>query len=600
MNKILLLCTAAFLLLSSCCRQPSAVVNGTKLPNHPRLLYTDADASRVNSLLKDNVMVQNLQAAIIAKADELLEVPEMDLSDMSDLGISREYVNRLFAIGIAYRQTGDMKYVAKVEESLTALCACPDWYPPHYLNVAEMTTAVAVVYDWMYDVLKPEIKAAVVEAIHRNAIENVLKEYETGDETGSWAKRETNWNVVCNTGMVLGALAVAEYYPEEAGIIVKKAAHYMPNCLNHFAPDGVCYEGPGYYEYTNIYLSMCLKAMDDNFGTCLGVDELPGVSNAARYYVHTVSPSGLIFNFADSGHGAGSSTSPLFFYFSRKFGHPEVADYYRKKLDKVLSDKGSLPKWHFPLSLAWFDDTPYDGAPNEARIETFHNINDILVLRGDQKKEGAVHVIAKGGDPDMAHQQADGGSFVIESDGIRWLVDLGCDAYGIPHFWDYHGHRWDYFRENSLSHNTLSIDGKCQYWGGTARFCVEDLESPTPGVTYDMTTLYPGIKSVKRTFKLMDDFTVSVTDDVEADGRHILCWTAATEADVVLKDGGVILSKDGRSLYINPVSPAGARFTSEPAKPWTEYEYPLEGVTMIHCSVPAVGNGQLSIVLKSR
>ena len=586
------------LLTFSCCRQPAAIVNGTRLPNHPRLLYTVEDASRVEKLLKNDRTVQKLQTAIIARADELLETPDMDLSDVSNLGISREYVNRLFSLGIAYRQTGDMKYVAKAEESLSLICACPDWYPAHYLNVAEMTTAVAVAYDWMYEVLKPETKAAVVEAIHRNAIENVLKEYETGDSE-SWAKRETNWNVVCNTGMVLGALAVAENYPEEAAVIVKNAAHYMPNCLKHFAPDGVCYEGPAYYEYTNIYLSMCLKALDDNFSDCFGLDALEGISKTAGYYVHTVSPSGLVFNFADVGREAHSSASPLFFYFSRKFGLSEVADYYRNKLNEVL-EHDHLPSWHFPLALAWYDDTPYDGSSDEARIETFHNINDIMVLRGDRKKDGAVHIMAKGGDPDMAHQQADGGSFVFESDGIRWLVDLGCDGYHIPGFWGYQGPRWNYFRENSLSHNTLSIDGECQYWGGTARFCAEDLDSATPSVTYDMTTLYPAAKSVKRIFKLEDDFTVSVTDRVEAQGKHILCWTAATDAEVHLKDGGVILEKNGKSVFINAVSPAGAVFTSEAAKPWTEYEKPLDGVTMIHCRVPATGKGEISIVLKSR
>lgn len=598
MQKTFILSLILLFSFYSCSRQPAAVVDGTRLPDHPRLLYTVEDASRVRKLLKNDLTVQKLQTAIIARADELLETPDMDLSDVSSLGKSREYVNRLFTLGIAYRQTGDMKYVARVEESLALLCACPDWYPAHYLNVAEMTTAVAVVYDWMYDVLKPETKASVVEAIHRNAIENVLKEYETGDSE-SWAKRETNWNVVCNTGMVLGALAVAEHYPEEAAVIVKNAARYMPNCLKHFAPDGVCYEGPAYYEYTNIYLSMCLKALDDNFADCFGLDALEGISKTAGYYVHTVSPSGLVFNFADVGREARSSASPLFFYFSRKFGLSEVADYYRNKLNEVL-ESNHLPSWHFPLALAWYDDTPYDGSANEARMETFHNINDILVLRGDRRKEGSVHLMAKGGDPDMAHQQADGGSFVFESDGIRWLVDLGCDGYSIPGFWGYHGPRWYYFRESSLSHNTLSIDGKCQYWGGTARFCEENPDNEKPSATYDMTTLYPVAKSVKRTFTLEDDFTISVTDLVEAKGKHILCWTAATDAEVRLKDGGVILEKNGKSVYINPISPAGALFTTEEAKPWTEYEKPLDGVTLIHCLVPVIGKGEISIVLKSK
>ena len=40
--------------------------------------------------------------------------------------------------------------------------------------------------------------------------------------------------------MVLGALAIAENYPEEAGAFVKNAVKFVPNCVKHFAPDGDC------------------------------------------------------------------------------------------------------------------------------------------------------------------------------------------------------------------------------------------------------------------------------------------------------------------------------------------------------------------------
>lgn len=119
--------------------------------------------------------------------------------------------------------------------------------------------------NWLFAELPHSTKQLVKASIYKNAIYRVLREYEKGGP-GSWAKRETNWNVVCNTGMVLGALAVAEDYPEEAETILENAAKYMPNCLKLFAPDGVCYEGPAYWGYTNRYLSMYLKAVTDNGG----------------------------------------------------------------------------------------------------------------------------------------------------------------------------------------------------------------------------------------------------------------------------------------------------------------------------------------------
>lgn len=583
----------------SCQTQPKAVVDGVTLPDHPRLLYTRADEARISKLLKNTPQLQTLQDALIAQADEIVS-GEMLTRDEVDLGFSRAWLNRLLTLGIAYRQSGDTKYSDEIEESLNYLCSFETWHPAHYLDVAEMTSAVAVAYDWCYDALSDETRQTVRDAIYGKAITNVLKEYAEGDETGSWAKRETNWNVVCNTGMVLGALALAEDYPEEAATIVKKAEHYMPNCLGHFDPDGVCYEGPGYYEYTNVFLAMVLKALDDNFGNTGGVAELPGISKTAQYYVDCVSPSGLILNFADCGANAAASTSPLFFYFSRKFNLPEVASWYRGQLDKVLS-RDKLPLWHFPLALAWYDDTAFDGNAPKPRIKTFHNINDILVLRGSQDNPKSIHVIAKGADPDMAHQQADGGSFVIESEGQRWIDELGCDSYDIPHFFTYppDAPRWGYFRESSLSHSTISIDGKCQHSRGTAHFCEENPDAEQPSATFDMTSLYPCAQSVKRQFTLASDTTLRIRDCVEAAGKHDLRWTAATFSEVSVNGSEITISKDGKSLKMKVLEPAGASFTTEPAKAFTQYEKNLDGITMIHCDVPFKDKADIEVELTS-
>ena len=260
-----------------------------------------------------------------------------------------------------------------------------------------------------------------------------------------------------------------------------------------------------------------------------------------------------------------------------------------------------MPTWHFPLSLAWYDDTPFDNDAPKPRIKTFHNVNDILVLRGSQDNPKSIHVLAKGGDPDMAHQQADGGSFVIESEGERWLDELGCDSYSIPSFFTYapDAPRWGYFRESSLSHNTISIDGKCQHSRGTAHFREEDLDSETPGAVFEMTSLYPCAQSVTRRFTLTSDTSLLVTDKVEAKGKHDLRWIGATYADVAVKGSEAVLSKNGKRFVLRVLTPSEATFTTEPAKPFTQYEKGLEGITMIHCDVPFKDRAEIIIELKT-
>ena len=591
MRKLISLLFVALTLLS-CNNQPKAIVNNVTMQNHPRLLYTKADSRNIGKLVKSDEQAKRLETALIAYADTVLNMPDRDDKAIS-LGYSRDYVNRYFALGMAYRQTGDKKYADKINQSLIHVCSYENWHPAHYLDVAEMTTAVAVAYDWFYDVLPAETKALVKQAIMEKALNLVIKEYKTGG-SGSWAKRETNWNVVCNAGMILGALAIAEDYPEIAGEVVTNAVKYMPNCLSHYSPDGVCYEGSAYYEYTNIYLAMCLKALNDNFGNDLGLSDIPGVSNAARYYVHTLSPTNKILNFADTGMSDVCSSSPLFFFFSRQYNQPDVASWYRKNLKEVL-DSQKLKKWHFPLALAWYDNAPYDEKEEFPSIETFHNINDILVLRGKSTTPRFIHLIAKGGDPDMAHQQADGGSFVVETEGVRWFIELGCDSYDIPRFFTYEPDalRWTYFRESSLSHNTINIDDKCQHSRGTAHFSLEDKESAQPSATFDMTTLYPATESTTRRFKLLDDQTIEITDNVVfKEGRHDFCWSAVTDATITTDGNTAILEKQGKRFMVKVTAPANAVFTTCEAKPFTKYEKPLDGITMLQCRLKNVGGEQ--------
>ncbi len=49
--------------------------------------------------------------------------------------------------------TGDPQFKDRAEQEMLGVAAFPDWNPPHFLDVGEMTTAMAIGYDWLYDVL---------------------------------------------------------------------------------------------------------------------------------------------------------------------------------------------------------------------------------------------------------------------------------------------------------------------------------------------------------------------------------------------------------------------------------------------------------------
>ncbi|MDR0395378.1 MAG: heparinase II/III family protein [Tannerella sp.] len=584
MKTVIQCIICCFLLLS--CREGgrTAHIFGKPLRPHPRLLFVAEDAARLEVLKGAHPLLDRLRADLPVQAEKLLNLPLQTPRSEEMLNISREQVYRMITLSLAFRLTEDTRFAVKAEEELNHVCDFPDWHPEHYLDVAEMTAAVAIGYDWLYSILTPETKRKIVSSIKTKALDLVVEEYRTGDEN-SWAKRETNWNVVCNTGMVLGALAVADHYPDLCRHIVENAVKYVPNCVDHYAPDGVCYEGPAYWGYTNIYLSLLLKSLNDNFGNDFGLSILPGVEQAVLYYIHALSPSGKVFNFANSGDTS-PDTNPIYFYFSRKFNQSEAAAYYRGILSEKL-EKCESPRGFYFLSIPWFDPAPFTGN-TVPKLNVYTGINDIVVFNGDRSLPGHIYLIAKTGDPDRAHQQLDVGTFIVETDSIRWSDDLGADYYSLPGFWEYKpgGRRWNYFRNTNFSHNTLAIDGKLQYSEGRGEIESYNL-SERPEVVMNLSGVYKGqAESVRRKFLLSDDTQMIITDSVALrSASQRISWSMITAAQVECRGNTAVLSKDGKNFYLEIISPAGASFAAEKAKVATAEEKPLEGYTLISTTV---------------
>lgn len=573
---------------------------------HPRLLFNKVEEKEVKKLIKKDPLAGKLASFLKEKADSMVVLPQLtyDLNKYGNiLYTSRAYVTRLGTLSLAYRLYGEQKYLDAVNKTLLWICGYKDWDPKHFLDTAEMTTAVAIAYDWLFDALPESTRQKVKESIYKNAISIVLREYEKGGP-GSWAKRETNWNVVCNTGMTLGALAVAEDYPKETATILENAARYMPNCLKHFAPDGVCYESLTYWGYTTSYLALYLKAVEQNVGDQAGIGQLPGISKTALYFKRTLTPSGQQFNFGNTTIGEALNT-PSFFFFSKYYRLPEVAEWFRTEINQSIQGKKALHPLFF-LTLPWFDAKSPTKTENIPPLEVYHNsINDLLVLNGNRKEKGSIFLVAKGGTPNQAHQQMDCGTFIIESDSVCWTEDLGADDYALPGFWDYKpgGDRWKYFRNNNFSHNTLNIDRQPQYANGKAFVCEENTHTAQPYARLDLSEVYK-VQACKafRKFTLINDHTIEVEDEVEVrNTSSTVFWTAATKADVTINGSVAQLQKDGKVFYFRILSPEGATFHTYPAYNTYPGEKPIKGITMFEIACPAQGGkAKITVEMSSK
>ena len=123
---------------------------------------------------------------------------------------SRTTLDRVSTLAGLYRLTGDKRYAERAKKELLTVAAFDDWNPSHFLDVAEMTNAVALGYDWLFDYLSPEERASFARRSSTKGLEPGLAVYA---KKSGWHTAVHNWNQVCNGGMTVGALAIADEEP---------------------------------------------------------------------------------------------------------------------------------------------------------------------------------------------------------------------------------------------------------------------------------------------------------------------------------------------------------------------------------------------------
>lgn len=562
---------------------------------HPRLFFPGGQEAEILRKAESNPLLAGLIDMLKAEADKKLELPlQKFLGDGKMLHPSREQIARNLILSMAWRLFREEKYVRRVEEELLNVCGFENWSPGHFLDVAEMTTAVSIGYDWCYDFLSPETRKTVEDAIVEKAFGPAWPIYERQGKTPF--SRENNWNTVCNAGMVNGAIAIGDKYPEMMDRIVKYAVEYTPNVFVSFAPEGVFNEGPGYWAYNAMFMAPLFDNLFRHYGHDFGLSSFEGMDNTARYYIEQIGPAKQSFNFGDASEPVDKSGT--FFYLSRRYKQPDVALHYRNLIRDDIREfreggNPRLPRFYF-LAIPWFDDAEPGAAHVTKKLTVFQGVTDLLVFNGKEKSDpGRLYLIAKTGLPSWSHNQLDVGAFVVDYDGIRWGTDLGADSYSLPDFWDYkpYGVRWNYFRNTNMSHNTISIDGKITRSDGQGELVRFQTETPQPFGIFDMSAAYQDQAfSAKRGFMLLSPESILVRDQIELKpGAGEVSWRFVTEAEVSVAGNQVTLSQNGKQFFIQCLLQNGYRIQVLDAKPYTDREKPIHNVRIVDITVPVSG-----------
>jgi hypothetical protein len=555
------------------------------------------------SLLANPQRIANIQAAIpvdpviadwvermTQSADTYLTLPPLtpgwiDTDDGATAPImlytAREAVKRCTKLGLTWLLTGDTRYADRLYDEVMALCDFPDWekptIPPEvFLSVAEMGTAVALGADWLGDRLSRLERAHVVDALVIKLLQPGLRRHDIADLTRQgWPQWADNWNIVCNAGMVLGALYVGHDQPGLVTEVIARALNTVPIGFALYWPDGGWGEGVSYWAYATRFAAILIDAME-----CRGLAEhvqslldTPGFSTTGNVPLYGIAPSGVPFNFADCDDSV--SRAPLG-WTGMRFNRPVDIWQCRQKRDNS----------RIAFALLWLAGQGEGQSPAELQMPTHVTLQSsgMIVWRSSWTDENPVYLGFKGGDTRFRHAQLDLGSFVFEALGQRWAIDFGPDNYSTPGYFD-PMLRWRNYRAGSGGHNVLTIGALGQVPESVAAILASDLGETIPRATVDVSQAYGGpAGSVLRGVEIDEGHILWVVDEIAATVQGPIVWSMHTEASVSIVDSTATLTLGGQTLMVHVFAPPGSVLVAEPATV-PPGQNALPGVTVVTITV---------------
>ena len=532
---------------------------------HPRLISAES-IGKIKMLIQEDELAQQIWKSNLKFAQGLLNKKLLVYNKPDGrrlLSVSREALERVRSLSLIYLILGEKKYAERAWQELSAVASFSDWNPSHFLDCAEMTHAVALGYDWLYNFWSAEQKKMLQQAILQKGLNPALEVY--SKEVG-WHKGNINWNQVCNGGISIGALAIAEHIPEIASKILCTAIESIQLPMKAYEPDGGGYEGPTYWDYGSRYNVFFLDALENSLGTDFGLGSMEGFRRSGDFQIHLSATNLMCFNFSDSDVKAMSTAQH--FWMGKRYDQARYSGFRYMALKRGV--KGNI------LDLLWFDDRFKVFDLNSMPLDKYFRVAEIVTMRDSWDDEKGFSVALKGGSSTRVHSHMDLGSFILECDGVRWFTDFGKDAQTYQRHINKAG-RWDFYRTRAEGHNTLVINPKFRgnqkrTEDGIAEFTKFESGKESAIAVLDVSKSYFDDVSFKRTFTLNRGIEFRIADEIKCKEPSVLFLFYHTEAEIELTENNrqAILKQDGKSIVISLVKPMEAQFEVLPAKPMPE------------------------------
>ena len=542
--------------------------------SHPRLIMTEDRFTTLKAHINDGSTTATLLAKLKKEADDKIKehtdkpIHFIDKENkMSLLEQSKEIQRRVAALALAYNIFGDEEYAKTAYAELENAANFTDWHPYHFLDTAEMCTAFAYGYDWLYNWMNDSQRNKLRKAMIEKGLKQVMEDYQLKThypETRSytWYKDEEgdNWKLVCTGGTNLAALAIGDesdakeiasscltYGFKEAYSFVRRAYKEL---------DGSYKEGLGYWDYATYYLGLNSSSLTSATGTDYGLADYIGVRKSIDFVRGMSTNKPTAFSFGDDRADRDTSWA-VFTWLGAYYKSNAISSI---RLKKIASDSFNY------LDVLWIDpndktDVEYDGPTDFGGI----GYSDSS-FRNNWKTSGTVAALHTGVNDYFYHGHFDLGSFYVESNGSRFFTDLGNEDYNLEN-------RRSAYRIRAEGHNTLVINPSSEPDQTDNVECViTGFKSGNEAYAItDLTAAYKasGAKSVVRGLKMIKDKEcVIVQDKISLNSAGEIYWFAHTKGQISIASDGrsAVVTVDSNKLWVGLVSDGG-KFTQMKAEP---------------------------------
>lgn len=386
------------------------------------------------------------------------------------------------------------------------------------LRRGQLALAIGLAYDWTQDLMTGSERERVVSGFDTRFTGPFKAALEAGDRWVNWRQ---NFCSVIYGGFAIAGMAFANDYHESAWLVETGQCAMDDYVGGLFGPAGEFNESVQYSgSVAQITDYLMVRYYFEEGKTKPFSDQ--GFEAFCRWYMYFTFPPGRVASFGDPS----PEQPPVVFHYSAlasALREPVFQWFYRQYADRTQPTHRKRA-----LELLYYDPTVPETSP-EGRMplgRAYHAQGKLISSRSSWDPESTVSVVSSKAAREFSHSHADWGQVCLDGYGERLLIDLGSTP-GYPktdpgRFYNYQqwGHNVLVFDRNETGGVSLTVRDR------TGDIVSESFDDRAGGRwTMDLTTVYDGADSVKRTVLHLLPRVLVVVDEA----------SLTSEADISLR-----------------------------------------------------------------